>query len=109
MSVRLSDLTIEQLRSELGKYKEKMQKAEQMGNLSEVAVNERKIQMIMSYMSYPEDFKPGKSYELAGDPGYTFKINYLDGVMAWGHRVNLLGEVVEKEEALPISLLGKEI
>ncbi len=109
MSVRLSDLTIEQLRSELGKYKEKMQKAEQMGNLSEVAVNERKIQMIMSYMSYAEDFKPGKSYELAGDPGYTFKINYLDGVMAWGHRVNLLGETVEKEEALPISLLGKEI
>lgn len=109
MSARLSDLTIEQLRSELGKYKEKMQKAEQMGNLSEVAVNERKIQMIMSYMSYPEDFKAGKSYELAGDPGYTFKINYLDGVMAWGHRVNLLGEQIEKEEALPISLLGKEV
>lgn len=106
---RYSDLTIEQLRAELGVYKEKAQKAEQLGNLSEVAINERKVQMLLSYMAYPEDFKPGKSYEINGDPGYTFKINYLEGVMAWGHRVNLLKETLEKEEALPISLLGDEV
>ena len=109
MTTRYSDLTIEQLRTKLGEFKEKAQKAEQLGNLSEVAINERKIQMLMSYMAYPEDFKPGETYELANDPGYTFKINFIDGVMAWGHRINLLNETLEKEEALPISLFGKKI
>lgn len=107
--VRYSDLTTEQLRSEIEKYKKEAQKAEQVGNISEVAINERKVQMLMSYMAYPEDYKPGEVYEIRLDPGYTFKVNYVDGVMAWGHRVNLLKETLEKEEALPISLLGEKI
>lgn len=106
---RYSDLTTEQLRTEIEKYKKEAQKAEQIGNLSEVAINERKVQMLMSYMVYPEDYKPGELYEIRLDPGYTFKINYIDGVMAWGHRVNLLKETLEKEEALPLSLLDKQI
>ena len=109
MTTRYSDLTIEQLRAEVGIYKEKAQQAEQLANLSEVEINQRKVQMLMSYMAYPEDYKPEEIYEIHGDPGYTFKINYVDGVMAWGHRLNLLKEKLEKEEALPISLLGKQI
>src|SRR5699024_12007464 len=97
---------IKQLREELGKQKEKSQKAEQLGEISKVEILERKIQMVASYMLNPSDFISGNVHELNGDPGHTFKLNFIDGMMAWGHRINLLGETYEKEEALPISLLG---
>lgn len=109
MDYRYSDYTVEQLREEVGKLKEKAQKAEQFGNISEVAINERKMQVAIAYMMNPDEFEAQKTYELRGDPGYKFKINYINGVFAWGHRVNLLDEVHEKEEALPISLLGDKI
>lgn len=106
MKMLYSDYTIEQLREELGKLKEESQKAEQLGEISRVEILERKIQMVASYMLNPSDFVSGNVHELNGDPGHTFKINFIDGMMAWGHRINLLGETYEKEEALPISLLG---
>ncbi len=109
MTYRFSDLSIEQLRVEAAKFKEKAQKAEQLGNLSEVAINERKMQVAFAYMLNPEDFLAGDTHELVGDPGHTFKINYLNGVFAWGHRINLLSEQYVEEEALPISLLGEKI
>ncbi|MUK88327.1 DUF1811 family protein [Ornithinibacillus sp. L9] len=106
---RYSDYSIEQLRIEIGKLKEKAQKAEQLGNISEVAVNERKMQVAMAYTLNPEDFHANETYELNNDPGHQFKVNYINGVFAWGHRVNLLHEQYEKEEAIPISLLGKRV
>lgn len=109
MRVRYSDYSIEQLRTELGKMKEKLQKAEQFGEVNEVEIYERKMQMLASYMENPEDFKAHAIYGLRGDPGHQFKINFIEGVMAWGHRVNILGEVYQAEEALPIALLDKEI
>ncbi len=108
MDFRYSDYTVEQLREEVGRLKEKAQKAEQLGNISEVAINQRKMQVAIAYTMNPDDFVPQHIYELQGDPGHKFKINYINGVFAWGHRVNLLGEVYEKEEALPISLLGEK-
>lgn len=102
-----SDYTIEQLREELGKLVEKSQKAEQLGEVSKVEIYERKIQIVSSYMMNPDEFKPGNVHKLKGDPGYTFKINFIEGIMAWGHRINLLGQQVEREEALPISLLDE--
>lgn len=109
MNVRYSDYTVEQLRDKLGQLKEKAQTAEQLGEVSKVAIYERKMQLVASYMLHPEQFKAGQIYELKGDPGHRFKINYIEGIMAWGHRVNLLNELYEKEEALPISLLGDPI
>src|SRR5690625_6810451 len=47
--------------------------------------------------------------EINGDPGHRFKINYINGIFAWGHRINLLNEMYEKEEAIPISLLGDKV
>src|SRR5690625_4630011 len=84
MPMRYSDLTIEQLREKLSELIEKSQKAEQFGNISEVEIYERKIQLISSYMMNPDQFQPGDVHYLTGDAGYTFKINYIDGVMAWG-------------------------
>lgn len=106
---RFSDMSVEQLREEALKFKEKAQRAEQLGNISEVAINERKMQVAMAYMLNPKDFHAGDSHRLKGDPGHSFKINYINGVFAWGHRVNVLGEEYEKEEAIPISLLDERI
>ncbi|MEC5424142.1 YfhH family protein [Virgibacillus sp. C22-A2] len=103
---RYSDYSLEQLRAEIGKLKEKAQKAEQLGNVSEVAVNERKMQVAVAYTMNPEDFSANTVYNMSTDPGHKYKVNYINGVFAWGHRINLLGEIYEKEEAIPISLLG---
>jgi hypothetical protein len=59
--------------------------------------------MAKAYLLNPADFKPGDIYEIEGDPGAYFKIDYLNGVFAWGYR--LVGS--QKEEALPISMLKK--
>ena len=43
--------------------------------------------MAKAYLLNPDDFIPGEMYQIAGDPGAYFKINYLNGVFAWGHRL----------------------
>lgn len=107
--IRYSDYTVEQLREIVGELKEKLQKAEQFGNISEVQILERKMQVALAYMMNPDDYKPNGTYEMNGDPGHHFRIDYIDGVFAWGKRINLLGEEYEEQEAVPISLLGKKI
>src|SRR5690625_1278227 len=104
-----SDYTVEQQREELGKLQEKRQKAEQMGEVNKVAVLEQKMQIVASYMLNPDDYEKGATYTLKGDPGYRFKVTDVQGIMAWGHRINLLGEMFEKEEALPLSLLEEKV
>jgi hypothetical protein len=53
----------------------------------------------------PAWFKPGQIYEIEGAPGTFFKIDYINGVFAWGYRLNGDG----KDEALPISMLKVDI
>jgi hypothetical protein len=98
---RYSAMTEYELNQEIATLQEKARKAEQMGMVNEFAVLERKVQMARAYLMDPNSFKPGEIYELAVDPGRFFKIGYLNGVFAWGYRLNGDG----KEEALPISLL----
>src|SRR5690625_1869137 len=109
MNYRYSDYTIEQLRAESSELKEQGMKAEQLGNISELSVNERTMQVAMAYTLNPDDFIADAIYELNGDPGHKFKINYINGAFAWGHRINLLEETYEDEEAIPISLLGDKV
>lgn len=98
---RYSDLSEYELQQEIARLNEKARKAEQMGMLNEYAVLERKATMAKAYLLNPKDFKPKEIYEIEGDPGKYFQIEYLNGVFAWGYR---LGESKE-EEALPISML----
>jgi hypothetical protein len=98
---RYSQLTDHELREEIAKLQEKARKAEQMGMINEFAVLERKIVMARAYLSDPNMFSPGEIYEIEGDPGSYFKIDYIEGVFAWGYRMNGNG----KNEALPISML----
>ncbi len=101
---RYSEMTTYELQQEIAKLNEKARKAEQLGMINEFAVLERKAVMAKSYLLDPNDYKPGDIYEIEGAPGSYFKIDYMNGVFAWGFRLN--GN--KAEEALPISLLIKE-
>ncbi len=96
-------MTEYELRQEISLLTEKARKAEQLGIVNEYAVLERKIVMAKAYLLNPKDFIPGELYEIEGDPGSYFKIDYINGVFAWGYR--LAGQ--KEEEALPISVLKK--
>ncbi|WP_449539077.1 YfhH family protein [Ferdinandcohnia sp. Marseille-Q9671] len=98
---RYSQMTDYELNQEIAALKEKARKAEQLGMVNELAVLERKAAMAKAYLLDPKDFKPGEAYEIEGDPGSYFKINYMNGVFAWGYRIGQENQ----EEALPISLL----
>lgn len=100
---RYSTMTTYELQQEIASLNEKARKAEQMGMVNEFAVLERKVIMAKSYLLNPDDFSPGEIYEIDGDPGVYFKIDYMNGVFAWGSRLN--GS--KGEEALPISMLKK--
>ncbi|MBM7587098.1 hypothetical protein JOC86_003671 [Bacillus pakistanensis] len=101
---RYSELTEYQLKQEIAELKEKARKAEQLGIVNEFAVLERKALMAEAYLLDPNDFSAGEIYGIEGDPGTYFKIDYLNGVFAWGYRLGGDG----KEEALPISLLTRK-
>lgn len=98
---RYSQMTVAELKAEIAKVTEEARKAEQLGMVNQFAVLERKAVMAKAYLLDPADFKPGEIYAIDGDHGSYFKIDYLNGVFAWGYRLGGSG----KEEALPISLL----
>jgi hypothetical protein len=101
---RYSEMSEFELKNEIATLKEKARKAEQLGIINEYAVLERKISMARSYLLNPDHFKPEEVYEIEGAPGESFKINYMNGIFAWGYRLT----TPNKEEALPISMLIKD-
>ncbi|CAG9609983.1 YfhH family protein [Pseudoneobacillus rhizosphaerae] len=98
---RYSQMSTFELQQEISQLNEKARKAEQMGMVSEFAVLERKAIMAKSYLIDPSTIKENELYEIEGAPGSYFKVQYLNGVFAWGFRVG--GNT--DEEALPISML----
>ncbi|MBS4175161.1 YfhH family protein [Bacillus sp. FJAT-49736] len=98
---RYSTLTEYELKQEIAQLTEKARKAEQLGIVNEYAVLERKITMAKAYLLNPKDFSSGEVYQIEGDPGVYFKIDYINGVFAWGYRMS----GGKEQEALPISLL----
>ncbi len=101
MEKRYSEMSEFEISQEIRQLNEKARKAEQMGMVNEYAVLERKILMARSYLLNPDEYHPSEVYEIEQDPGSFFKISYMNGVFAWGVRLNGQG----KEEAIPISML----
>lgn len=98
---KYSEMTEHELRSEIGRLREKAIKAEQLGILNEYAVYQRKVVMAQAYLVDPETIVPGEIYRIEGDEGMFFYVDYLKGRFAWGYRLG--GE--RADEALPISML----
>ncbi|TPE70370.1 YfhH family protein [Halalkalibacterium halodurans] len=100
---RYSEMTEFELQTEISSLNDKAKKAEQLGQMNEFAVYERKMLMAKAYLLDPNDFKPGATYKLGNDEE-TFHISYLNGRFAWGYR-----NEEAKLEAVPISLLGEQL
>lgn len=103
MEKRYSEMSEQELNKEIADLSEKARKAEQLGIVNEYAVLERKIAMAKAYLLDPNDFKPGETFEIEGDPGVTFQISFINGTFAWGYR-----NESKEEEAFPISMLKKK-
>lgn len=99
-----SQMSENELRSEVAKLMEKARKAEQMGMVSEYAVHQRKAVLVQSYLVDPDTIVPGEIYRIEGDDGVFFQVDYLKGLFAWGYRLGGQKAI----EALPISML-KEV
>ena len=86
---RYSEMTEHELNQEIASLREKARKAEQLGIVNEFAVLERKTLMAQAYLRNPADYESGGVYGIEGDPGVYFKVDYLNGVFAWGYRLSL--------------------
>ncbi|MCF2649368.1 YfhH family protein [Niallia sp. Sow4_A1] len=104
LTKRYSMMTEHELRMEISTLNDQAKKAEQLGMINEYAVLERKAVLAKSYLLNPKDFKPNEVYEIEGDPGVLFQIDYMNGVFAWGKR-KIDGS---QEEGIPIALLKKK-
>ncbi|WP_332691475.1 YfhH family protein [Halalkalibacter lacteus] len=98
---RFSEMTEYELRTEIARLNEKAKKAEQLGMSSEFAVYERRVLLAKAYLLDPNDYEPGKTYEIEG--GSSFQISYMNGYFAWGYRDNQT-----TLEAVPISIFLKK-
>ncbi|MED4454533.1 YfhH family protein [Metabacillus fastidiosus] len=103
MEKRYSEMTEYELNIEIATLREKARKAEQLGIINEYAVLERKIAMAKCYLLNLNDFLPGEIYYIEGAEEEKFKIEYMNGIFAWGYRLSS----PDKEEALPVSMLLK--
>lgn len=102
--------TNEQLQEEKKLLYKKMKEAEKMGKKSHVAINQRKIEIVRSYMLDLNQFNQGDIYELKGKSDQLFKIDEMSGVSAWGNRLDKeTFEVISRVEALLVDYLGKKI
>ncbi|WP_051331088.1 DUF1811 family protein [Aneurinibacillus terranovensis] len=96
---RYSDMTHDEIQSEMQKLRAEGMRKYQAGYISEAAMLETKFFMARSYLRKSDDFMSGQSYTVIGydEPFY---IRYMNGVMAWGHFASS-----EEERAFPIGRL----
>jgi len=93
---RYSEMTREELLTEIDKLREEERKAEFP---SQVELLERKLWMAKSYMLSTDSFTPG-TYGVVGQTE-PFELEYVNGVMAWGR----MGP--DEEACFPLSMLKR--
>jgi hypothetical protein len=99
---KFSEMTEVELLNEIGALTEKAHKAEQMGNVSEFSVLDRKIAVAKSYLVDSSKIKLGELTQLKYESESYFFVEEIKGVFAWGYRVPVDGS---GRVALPIELL----
>jgi hypothetical protein len=110
MTHRYKQYSHEQLQTEFEVLQKKLEVAAQLGRRSHVAVNRRKIEIVQSYMLLPSDFRPGEVYELKEELDAFFKIDEVNGVVAWGYRIDKQGQYINNtRSAVLIALIGDRV
>lgn len=81
--------TIEQLEEEEQLLKMKLKEAQENQETRFIAVHQRKIEIVQSYMIDQSQFKVGDLFELNNDSEHLFEIDEMVGVIAWGYLTDL--------------------
>jgi len=97
-----SEMNEEELRREIGRLEEEWKRAQRKGLLSEQEILRQRLNMAKSYLMDPHQIKPGRRYKAEGSDK-PFLVEYLRGVMAWGH-----WEGEAESVALPIGILNPD-
>ncbi|MDF2605940.1 MAG: hypothetical protein K0S34_130 [Bacillales bacterium] len=100
--MKFSEMNKLELLNEIGSLTEKARKAEQMGNISEFAVLDRKISVAKSYLIDATKVKTGEMIPLKFEANTYFFVEEIRGVFAWGYKVPVDGN---GRMAIPIDLL----
>jgi hypothetical protein len=90
-----SQMSFEELDAEILEILEAMPKAEFPSQKEQL---ERKYYTAKAYMLNPTDFPPG-IYEVEGNAGERFQLDYINGIMGWGVMDN------KEEASFPLSML----
>jgi hypothetical protein len=80
---KYSEMTKEELYSEMQYLLGEGRKKQQAGFISEANILEQKFYMAKSYIMDSDSILSGQEYRVAGEQE-PFKVRYLNGVFAWG-------------------------
>ena len=94
-----SEMNREELRREIERLEREMRRARRNGLVSELEILRQRINLAKSYLTDPKRIRPGSRYRVEGSDK-PFYVEYLRGVMAWGH-----WEGDTEPVAIPIGIL----
>lgn len=97
--IRYSQMTRDQLIHEIQRLEQEQADADREGWESQVEMLKQKRNLARSYLVDPTTIIPHQLYQVEEQDG-LFHVDYLNGVMAWGH-----WEGSEEEMALPLAVL----
>ena len=80
--------TIDQLKEEEEMLEAKLEEAKAENQTKHILVNQRKIEIVQSFMIDRQLFEVGDYFKLKDNPDDLFEIDELVGVIAWGYYVN---------------------
>ncbi|BCJ86682.1 DUF1811 family protein [Effusibacillus dendaii] len=99
----LSQMTVEELKEEMDRLKERGQQLFDEGDYSEAMVVRTRWYLAASYLMDAQSIEIGGQFFIEGEPGGVFTVSHIDGVMAHGRISNNPFPV-----AYPIAMLTKE-
>ncbi|MBO8172301.1 MAG: DUF1811 family protein [Bacillaceae bacterium] len=82
-SKRYSEMSEEELLSEMDKLAREAEEAQKNGNHTLLPILEQKYYMARSYYTDPKTIRENETYQVEGYEE-SFTVEYLNGVMAWG-------------------------
>lgn len=109
MNKRFSELNDQELNKQITDFEAELKELKNSDNESRKAVVEQKLLVARSYKLNRSNFKTGRLYYLEDTDTHIFKLNYINGVFAWGSKIQIGTKRENREEALPLALLKSEV
>lgn len=112
MSHHYKRYSLNQLQAEEKDLKERLAEAESLDQKNYIAIYNRKIEIVQSYMLDQGQFHAGDIREYKENSNYLFEIDEMSGVIAWGYRIDKnTHERIDRGKPIAklLILLGKKV